>query len=189
MQVTVPTQSALMPVRNTKPGTTIFRDQPADVTIRWEGAGDPAGADWQYVPEHYINHPQFSQMVRKGVLVLGTTEQAAGAFAAQDSAAPGAALAADAASAFQRPEVNDFLQTSCVGPGDRPGSACPNAVAMRQSEMGKKPPLCHVHANLAAQYVPTEQTGADGMATTVWVQVAMTSPQTEITQPPAPPSA
>lgn len=189
MSVTAPTQSALIPVRNTQRGTTIFRDQPADVTIRWEGAGDPAGADWQYVPEHYVNHPQFSSMVRKGVLVLGSADQAAGAFAAQDATAPGAALAADAASAFVRPEVNDFLQTTCVGPGDRAGSVCPNAVAMRQSEMGKKPPLCHAHASMASQFVPTQQTGADGMDATVWVQVAMTAPQTEITQPPAPPTA
>jgi hypothetical protein len=183
MQVTAPTQSELMLVRNTQRGSAIFRDQPSDVTIRWEGAGDPAGQDWQYVPSHYLNHPQFSTMVRKGVFVLGSESDAAGSLEAQDTTQSGSNLAAQAAAAFERPEINDFLQVPCVGPGSRPGHACGTPVPQRQAEAGKVPPLCHTHAALSTNYVPTVQPGVDGKDTIMWVQVTMTAPQSEIVQP------
>ena len=182
MQVTAPTQSTLMPVRNAKAGPTIFTDKPNDVMIRWEGAGDPQGQDWQYVPDHYRHHAAFADSVRKGVLVIGTEDEASAAFSAPIAPA-GADLAAQAAMAFERPQVNDIITAPCVGPGTRAGASCSNTAMFRQSEKDKRPPLCDEHAILASQYVPATETNEQGLQVMAWHRVEMAPRQTEITDP------
>ncbi len=182
MQVQTPFQS-LMAVRNAKSGPTVFTDLPNGVTIRWEGAGDPSGGDWQHVPEGYVNHPSFADMIRKGVLVVGTAEEAAGAVAVQTAATPGSDLAAQAAASIHRPEVNDFVVIPCIGPGATPTSpACSKDVPVRQSQVGKQAPLCDAHSHLVNEYVPTEMTDGNpgSKPTVVWNRVVMapTNPTT-----------
>lgn len=191
MQVTAP--SDLVPVRNMQPGPTVFRDAPNDVTVRWEGAGDPQGQDWQYVPESYRQHPYFAESIRKGVLAIGTYEDATQALIAQDAHHAGSSLEADAAAAIHRPEVNDFLTVACIGPGTRQGLSCGLAVPIKQSNLKSTPPLCDNHSSLAGSYVPIEGSGPDGLPQTTWAMTTMTAPVTEAMQtgpvliaPPAP---
>lgn len=180
MQVTAPAD--LVPVRNTKSGPTVFRDPAADVTIRWEGAGDPGGQDWQYVPETYRNHPQFAVMLRKGVLKIETPE--AGVAHVDGISAPSASesLEAQAAAAFHRPEINDFLVRTCVGPGSREGVLCGTQVSIRQSDLASTPPLCDNHKPLTGSYVPVQGTGPDGLPSLVWVAVQVAPATTEAAQ-------
>lgn len=180
MQVTAPAN--LVPVRNAQPGPTVFRDPPNDVTIRWEGSGDPRRQDWQYVPETYRNHSQFADMLRKGVLVIETDDSAVAAASTPVAPSAGASLEEQAAAAFHRPEVNDFIQKACVGPGAREGAACGIGVPVRQSDLATIPPLCDTHKPLQASFVPIAGVGEGGVQETKWAMVNVAQPQTEAAQ-------
>lgn len=175
-----PTYSDLIPVRNAMGGPTVFRDAPSDTTVRWEGRGDPAGGDVQYVPDGFKRHPAFANMLRRGVLVEVGAEEAHGAFAAQDAQVAGAGLAQQAADSIHRPQNRDLVAWPCIGPGERPGSACRNSATLNPQQVKTIPPLCDAHKHLASGFVPVEQPDpATGMMRTIWVQAQMTAPVTE----------
>lgn len=180
MQVIAP--SDLVPVRNMQSGPTVFRDAANDVTIRWEGRGDPNGQDWQYVPEHYKQHPVFANNLRLKILAIGTLDEASDALTTSSGPSAGEALEAQAAAAIHRPEVNDFLTKTCIAPGQRAGIACGVTVPIRQSEITTTPPLCDGHKALAASYVPVAGVGANGLPETNWVQTVLAPAVTEASQ-------
>ena len=174
-----PAYADLIPVRNAMGGPTVFRDAPSDTTIRWEGAGDPAGGDIQYVPDGFRRHPAFANMLRRQILVVVGEEQAQAAFAQQDAQVAGAHLAQQAQESIHRPQNRDLVATACIGPGARPGSACPNTVALSAQQAKTTPPLCDAHRHLGAGLVPVDVAGPDGLTQTQWVQAGMTAPVTE----------
>lgn len=178
-----------VPVRNRALGPTVFRDAPSDTTIRWEGAGDPSGNDVLWVEIDVYRKPEFQKMVRKGYLIAITEDEAMALATGEATSAPDA-LANQAAAAFHRPQLNDLVGTPCVGPGARPGSACPNQVSIRQSEMGTRPPLCDAHSFMAPEFVPSETVDpASGRSVRTWARAGLTAPITEAQQAANPPTA
>lgn len=175
-----PNYADLIPVRNVMGGPAVFRDAPSDTTIRWEGAGDPAGGDVQYVPDAFRRHPAFANMLRRGIFQVVGEEQAQAAFAQQDAQVAGAGLAQQAADSIHRPQNRDLVATACLGPGARQGSSCPNTVALSAAQAKTTPPLCDQHRHLASGFVPVDQPDPQtGAMRTVWVQAQMTAPISE----------
>lgn len=166
--------TSLLPVRNRQYGPTVFRDAPTDTTIRWEGAGDPRGADIVEVSQDIYAKPAFQVMVRKGLVALVSEEEYISALSGEAPAVDDA-LAAQAADAIHRPQVNDLMGVPCIGPGSRPGTTCTSQVPVRQSEKDLAPPLCDAHKFMAGEYVATETIEGEKL----WSRAVMGERRTE----------
>jgi hypothetical protein len=171
-------------------GPFAFWDPATNQSFRWsEGHGDRLGQDVIYVPDTMLQQPYFARALRLGLLRQVTAEEAIASMDGQGAAyaTEQANLAVQAQASLHRPEVNDIVEVDCVAPGRAPGSHCSQKTGVRQSELGKIPPLCGTHEHLRQSFVPSETMAADGRGQTEWVLVTMAPRQTEMTQqaPPA----
>lgn len=170
-----------MPVqmyRNNQPGPTVLSSDPKGTeSVEWQGAGDPNGDDVQPVSELIQSLPVFQKHVRRGLFTL-VDETSQEYIDSQDKqqahwekrmSQPGQ----EAAAVIDQQANNDIVGIPCVGPSSRPGEArCGTEVAVRDKDRDQKPPLCTLHADLASQYVPSQDVEG-GKSTTNWIRVTL----------------
>lgn len=148
--------------RNTANKVVVLSSDPkGSEYVEWQAADDPSGGDVQIVPESIANSVPFAKLVQRGIVVVENMEDNPGlqeAIERQNAAfqrrTTGAAQ--DAKAAIDQEANNDLIQVPCVGPDSR-GGLCGDGVPVREITKDEKPPLCPKHANLAPQYVPSEE--------------------------------
>lgn len=59
-----------MLVRNMEGGPTVFADIPNNISVEWQGAGDKAGNDVQFVPDALAENVNFIKALQRGILVV-----------------------------------------------------------------------------------------------------------------------
>lgn len=157
-------------VRNTEAGPTVFSVPEDKIELEWQGAGDPAGNDSQYVPDDLLKNIQFSKMIRRGLFeIVNESEQAAvdevqtAAHQARKDEAASAGV-----SAIEVTANNDLVQAHCIGPANKGNGTCGEPVAVKEKTQDEKPTLCPRHASLASQYALTEVDGK-----TTWVRTTL----------------
>lgn len=148
-------------VRNTEAGPTVFSVPENNIQLEWQGAGDPAGGDVQYVPDALLKDVQFSKMIRRGLFTIETDAQAEQSIEAQNAAyqSSKSAASASALSAIEVTTNNDLVQVSCIGPANKGHGTCGEPVAVKEKALADAPALCSRHSSLAPQYVLTEVDG------------------------------
>ena len=157
-------------VRNKEAGPTVFSVPEAGIQLEWQGAGDPAGADVQYVPDELLQNIQFSKAIRQGIFTVETEADAEAEMDAQAAALQNRRAAAEASAVESIDQVvnNDMVQASCIGPANKGNGNCGEPVAVKEKEAANAPVLCPRHKSLAPQYVLTE---ADGKP--AWVRTTL----------------
>ena len=157
-------------VRNKEAGPTVFSVPEAGIQLEWQGAGDPAGGDVQYVPDDLLKNIQFTKAIRQGIFAVETEADGQASVDAQAEAhqQKREAAAANAAAAIDVTVNNDLVQVECVGPANKGNGTCGEPVAVKEKEAANAPVLCPRHKSLAPQYVLTE---ADGKP--AWVRTTL----------------
>lgn len=61
-------------VRNCENGPAVFTEPVAKVQIEWQGAGDPAGNDHQYVPQDLLDNVNFQRALNRGIFEVVTPD-------------------------------------------------------------------------------------------------------------------
>jgi hypothetical protein len=84
MQVPGTVASAPVLVRNMEKGCSVFTDANTKQAIEWQGHGDRAGEDFQYVPIETVQTPAFLKAMARGIYaVVEADEQTKAALEAQ----------------------------------------------------------------------------------------------------------
>lgn len=167
----------LITVRNCKSGPTLFSDQNTNLTIEWQGSGDPQGNDIQQVPRSLVNNMAFAKSLRRGVLEVieadDETSELLQRQAVQQQAIEDKRHQ-DALSRIEEGAGADMLGYPCLGPGERAGSTCGVMVPMTRDSLETNPPLCPRHAHLATSFVLSyseEKLDERGRPIPVWLPV------------------
>lgn len=169
-------------IRNTKLGPTVFSDAKSGAEITWGGADDPMGEDVQAVDADLLKNTEFLRSLSRGTFVLEAAPDEV--VAALEGHLQSPALQRQAANwrAKQEQEKNtsiesvdhaaknDIVSVTCIGPSTRGAGECGDQIPVRENSKNEKAPLCPQHAQLAPQYVPTEDGG--------WVRVGLAARQT-----------
>lgn len=178
---TTNTLSAPVLIRNTKLGPTVFSDGKG-VEITWGGADDPMGEDVQAVDAELLKNTEFLRSLSRGTFVLESAPpEVVGALEghlnspalrrqADNWAAKQAAEKSTVIESVDHQSKNDIVTVACIGPDARGEGECGDPIAVRENTKGDKAPLCAQHAQLAPQYVPTEDGG--------WARVGLSARQT-----------
>lgn len=149
-------------IRNNEPGPTVFTDEATKAHVEWQGAGDPNGLDIQAVPPNFLDNVQFRKAMITGILekvsekdLIASAENSHREEweARQDKARNASSAVID------RPQDEDIVVLSCIGPKGKTGDLCGEQVSIKSKARFEKPPLCPKHAALKNQYIP-EETGA-----------------------------
>jgi hypothetical protein len=156
--------------QNNMGGPTVLASSPrGEFEVRWGGKGDPNGEDIQPVPPEIMKTVQFGQAVRKGIITLlgDEGEQVAEALAKQRGAFQSRMTSDELASAeaIDRPQDNDIIMVTCIGPSPKHGIPCGETAMVKSAEKGTKPDLCDRHIGLAPRY--SQMPDATGVP--VWV--------------------
>lgn len=169
-------------IRNTKPGPTVFTDAKSGAEITWGGANDAMGDDVQAVDADLLKNTEFLRSLSRGTFevesapddVLAALEGHLNSPALRRQAANWAAKQetekTTSIEKIEHKDKNDIVSVTCVGPNTRGDGTCGEQIAVRESAKNDKAPLCPTHAQLAPQYVITE----DGN----WVRVGLAERQT-----------
>ncbi len=158
-------------VRNTKLGPTVFCDAKSGEEITWGGANDPMGEDVQPVSEDLLKSSEFLRSLSRGTFVIESAPEEI--VEALEGHLQSPALRRQAATWEAKVESekvtslehidhksnNDIVTVKCIGPSTRGDGECGNEIPVK--ELGKQDhaPLCPQHAQLASQFVPTEEGG------------------------------
>jgi|SRR5665213_99000 len=168
-------------IRNTKLGPTVFTDAKSGAEITWGGANDTMGEDVQAVDADLLKNTEFLRSLSRGTFVVeGAPDEVLEALAGHlDSPALRRQAANWAAKQEQEKNTsielvdhkakNDIVSVSCIGPNTRGDGECGDSIAVRENAKNEKAPLCPTHAQLAPQYVLTEDGG--------WVRVGLAARQ------------
>lgn len=62
-------------VRNMSKGPAVHTDPVNKTSVTWMGAGDPQGKDVQYVPDSFMDNPEFIQSMNAGIYVVLMTKE------------------------------------------------------------------------------------------------------------------
>lgn len=73
-------------IQNLESGPTVFSDLKENIAIEWQGQGDPAGGDVQYVPDSVLENVHFLKAINRGVFLRVDEDEAEERFAAQREA-------------------------------------------------------------------------------------------------------
>jgi len=157
-------------VRNLEDGPAVFSDLDNGIQLEWQGKGDGAGEDVQYVPDALMQNIAFTKAMRNGIFALVTEDEAIEAVAQQQvSQEAKRADAASSARATLSPEVdNDLIQVNCIGPSTRGTGTCGEPLTVRAKASGDAPHLCPRHKALVSQYALAEVNG-----TITWVRATV----------------
>jgi hypothetical protein len=165
-------------VRNNQAGPTVLSSDPkGSEMVEWQGKGDPAGGDIQPVPQIIQDAVAFQRCVRRGIFtLLDDADQPVideAMSRQQQHWDKRQAFSADTAAEVINHEANkDIITLLCVGPSSRGEGRCGADVAVRDATKNDKVPLCSMHENLAAQYIPSEEM-VNGKNVTVWTRTTM----------------
>jgi hypothetical protein len=172
-------------VANRSTGPTVFTDESTNTEIRWEGCGDPNGADVQPVPTFMLENVNFLRALSRDTLeVIGGPDEVLEALAEhlEDPFLSNQAAAwherrrdvEDEVNAHaQRLDTRDVNGLPCVGPGQR-GGECGVLTPVRSTTVGDTPPLCNNHRHLAREFARTDgEVGANGKASVRWVRAVV----------------
>lgn len=169
-------------VRNTKPGPTVFHDPTTGSEVTWQGANDPMGDDVQVIPPTFLASSDFLRSLSRGIFVIESAPEDILAQLDAHLSSPGLARQAASWKAKQANEQtsalehidhtanNDIVAVKCIGPSTRGDGQCGAEIPVRDNARNEKAPLCAQHAQLASQFVPTEDGG--------WTRAALAPRQT-----------
>lgn len=146
--------------RNLQDGVTVMSSDPNSTQfVQWEANGDPSGGDIQPVSAELAESPPFLKALRQGILTLAVAEEGAldEVLGKQADAwnARQATAQDDIRATIETTTNNDMVTLPCVGPSSRGAQNCGEDVTVRELTMYGAPPLCHRHAGLASEFVPT----------------------------------
>lgn len=166
-------------IRNTMPGPTVFTDDLTHTKVEWWGYGDPNSRDIQPVPPALLDNVQFRRAMTAGILEqiaeddAELTSQIELDHRQEWEARQQKAQSASAAT-IERPQDEDVLVLSCLGPKGKTGELCAEPVAVKSKVRNEKPPLCPKHAPLAGQFI-SQETGrmVGGQAEVQWSRSIM----------------
>lgn len=165
--------------RNLQNGVTVMSSDPRSTQfVQWEAHGDPSGGDIQPVSEELAATPAFLKAVRQGVLSLDVHDgnaldevlnRQADAWSTRQVAAN-----EDIRATIETTENKDLVTLKCIGPSSRGSQNCGEDVTVRELAKYDAPPLCHRHAGLASEFVPTlVDRDAKGNEVVEWARTGM----------------
>ena len=143
--------------RNRMGGPTVLASDPKSThEVIFQGREDPAGQDYQVVPEQILKTPAFARSVALGIIevIQGNDNDTVRQAMQHQSDAFWQRQERDQVSAresLDAPQDNDLISVACIGPGTRPGAVCGENIPVRAREATANPPLCSRHAGMASQ--------------------------------------